>query len=430
MTTISRDRFLKKYVGFVFFFAVLSSFNVLPFLAADIQPWVVLLALPMVLSSIVLFKNEYGFEAFVALFIVLLIPYTAIGVVKYGLGSAVNFFLYICGPVFLLFFHKYSPHVNVFKTLRIFAWLFLLVGLFEVLVPNGLAIKLEPYSSAMVKRLWLVDYDESRGISLLFSEPSHAARAIWILTLLFAMSFNRMTNAQQLGYGAILCFLIITNGSATVYALIVMTAVVYSGFNAREKVKWIFRLLILVTGVVLLIYIMILFDAGRIADIYKRLSVTAEGGLSVEILKVFGGIRLVSEYAALKIFLVNPFGLGVGSSQFETLPMLTSMGIDETNNWFIRTLYEWYDRDTLKPSSYFTQMLVDVGILGVMLFLYLFVRLFRVVVRKPLYLAFAVVALLQLLFLSTTSIPAPWVVLGLVSGWSSSRGSALMRTGT
>lgn len=417
MTTISKDRFLKRYVGFVLFFGVLSSFNVMPFLSADIQPWVVFLAVPGVLPYLINIRNMSSIEASAVAFISFLILYSVFGVARYGSTAIVNLLLYVCGPIFLVFFCKFSIHLRAFKLMRLIAWMFLAVALFELFVPMGIAQKIDVYSSAIVKRMWFAEQDSTRGLQLLFSEPSHAARAIWVLLLLFVVSLREMTKAQKFGYSAILAFLILTNSSATVYILSFGTALCYSAFNAEDKLKWLLRVFLAAIVTFVFFAILVQFGSGRVAEISNRLAqASAADGLSFEVLQVFGGIRLISEVAAAKVFIENPLGLGVGASQFQILPMLSTMGIDETNTWFISVLINWYQNDTLKPSSYFSQLLVDLGIFSVLMLVVVW-QVFKRVRLSPICLSFFVMAVFQLVFLSTTSIPAPWIVLGLIASY-------------
>lgn len=405
----------------IFTFSILSSFNVIPAVSAEIQPWIVVFAAPMVVWRIMSSPSNRQLNIHFTLLFSILFLFSCVGIYKYGASAIVDGLLYVCGPVLLLYFYYFGGAVDYVRTLICIVGLLILVAFLQLLLPQAIGLQLDTVAGHIVKRLsFSTNNSESvRGLSLLFSEPSHAARAIWLLSMVFLFKLSSLTVNRKFTIAFMLLFLIVTNGSATIYVLIAITLLGYAFYSRRDVALWLMRVIGVLGILILAITLSLSYDFGRVSQLVSRtMALLLFGQVEAWQLQVFGGIRLISEIAAVKIFFAWPFGYGVSASKHELLPVLLEMGLSSRNSWSLWYLMQDNSSGTIKPSSYYSQLLVDAGVFSLILFYGL-----RKLARgsffcrfSPLAKGFLLASIFQLLFLSTTSLPAPWVAIGLICG--------------
>jgi hypothetical protein len=141
--------------------------------------------------------------------------------------------------------------------------------------------------------------------------------------------------------------------------------------------------------------------------------------LTLETLDFFASMRFVSVYVGFASVGRSVVGLGMASAFSRYADVSRSFGIEPLSIMHLRR----FNVENIKPASYFSQLGLDMGFVGVLLcipvLMYL-LRRFRAMSRRSsesaVY-AMALLGLFQLLFMSTTTIPAPWLCLTLIAGW-------------
>lgn len=276
-----------------------------------------------------------------------------------------------------------------------------------------------------------------RGCSGTYGEPSHLARyAIAILALTVVVGWQRgLGRTTHWSLAGLSALLVIATLSATGLALLVATAASAAGFAFIKRATPIQRVVLgaaggggAIAGALVLLLVNLNLGAQqtgpstvRMFDLVRQASAVATKVEQIDFydLQRFGGYRLINVYVGYASIGPHPLGQGP-ASYFETFQRTAAeVGVDlrKIAIWTSERI-ERRERPPVKPNSYGAQLTYDFGILGLLavagLGLFVTARMFARPVGTALA-AFAVVGLLQILIYSTTTIMAPWILMGLLA---------------
>lgn len=240
-----------------------------------------------------------------------------------------------------------------------------------------------------------------RGGSILTKEPSHSARVFY--TVLFIKSLiGRGSGWVGLCFGSI--FLLINKSSSgLLFFLFYIGFLLFRrGFRSKAFVLGVSGsfLVFLAIFYVPIEYLSSLRFYQTVEAVIHLLAGTTSRD-SVELAQYVGGRRLTQSIAGFMASSWN--GVGLGESVTVFLGMARDAGFD------IAKIGRIAER-AQSPTSYFSQIAFEAGLLRFALCLVLIVYAFRPSKNQILTFLFA---FFQLFFLSTTTTPFPWIFLGL-----------------
>lgn len=286
--------------------------------------------------------------------------------------------------------------------------LMITISLFQILNFKVLAI-LDPILQTLVHRWHLYLPSPGRGAQLWFSEPAHAARAIWLISFLTWMSGSTKLSAKHF---AIILLLVIFNGSATAFGLFMLTGMFYLLFANYLKIKNAVIACIILSGIVIISII------GINSELVPRLTqsinalIVLINNFSVIDLQYFGSIRFVSVLFGYLSLWYNPLGFGPGGSGHELLNIMRVNGLDVSAINFLKN----FEGDpVVRPGSFASQVSMDFGIFGIVTIMILCICLIIPILRStsPWVKAFAFTSVFQIFLFSNLTNPVPFIVLGI-----------------
>lgn len=428
----------------IFFLAIFPHINFLPGFGGDMQPVGVFL-IGLYYISFSKYKLKLIFPViFILSFLLFYIAYLPASLISRPFfGTIVYSSLYFVGPLFWLFFYTRYKLVSERLVFGILVVL-LLISVIEYFGPNSLRNLLESLLNPILSRYQAYPHPGNRGVSSLYSEPSHAGRYIFVL-LAFWVYFYYSKKINKLYFFVGFIFLVmisIFNQSGTLFMLLFAMGSFYSVFYfTKLKVKSVLASLMAILLGAGMVYVgkEDLRGAAMLFDLYKTVS---QREVDVYTLEKFGGRRFIQVYVGYGSPLVYPLGQGLASYTTNFRETASELNLNLNKIWWFR------ERDAggkvVKPNSYFGQIVFDMGFVGIF-----FVSLFsfgvlRIVQkrfkRSTLLKTFPLVGLFQVVLSSLTTIPAPWLLLsfmglnqveghGVVSGLGTRSGARRNGTG-
>ena len=251
-----------------------------------------------------------------------------------------------------------------------------------------------------------------RGVALLSTEPSRAAVEITFIYTVIRLTrqWNTLTKLTVDIFFVVFISLIIRSFSGLFFCLAALV-LLYRSSNNKSA-------LVIILLMLLLAWLMH----------YSQFHIDSKGNRSLGVLdellrtpttELFdliinrSGFRGVSLIGSLGYAMSNPFGGGVGFWQFSSLEALNLSGY----NAYELSYYKWQGIDeyqAIRPTSYFSNLLLDLGIfaipLCVILIRFIFSRIHKDLI--PLLTLF----LLYFFLNGAVGNPVPWICLALLAG--------------
>lgn len=404
----------------VFFLSFFCSISIIPGINSEFQPVAAIVSFFFLVYNGALFKNNNRYSLFLYSYLSALVLYTVVGVYTYGISSIVAFISYLVGPILLIYFLCFPDTINT-RRVYVICFIYVVFMLLQLMTPQSIANIINPYLDFVIPRLKLGLSDSGiRGISLTYSEPAHAARFIFLLFSCAAFLYLRKELSKQ-GFVRI-CILVMAlsfaTRSATVFGIFALYFIFYAFFVfiLNSSLYRVIRFLLLFIALCsLMIMVSIYFEwykYGRIGQLYISANEVYHNGFSIDDLQLFGSIRFISVIAAYYGGFDSISGLGVGGGALNLLSYISKFGFNVSDIGFIQNQMT---SDILKPGSYIAQVVLDLGMVGYFFSLLFAFYSFRFVLKShsPMMISIGVCSLLQLFFMSTTTIPVPWIALAL-----------------
>jgi len=240
-----------------------------------------------------------------------------------------------------------------------------------------------------------------RGVNLLSSEPSRAATELLFIYAVFRIVCGYKDSIKVAFDFLIIVFILIVIRSAVGLVL----AVVY--FSLIYRLKIVIPLI--------LIFIMAVFfqESSRVAWLIVELSQQANFEDILTLFNHQSGFRVVSIFASYHSAVYSIFGSGVGAWPVSSINAMDAFGVDpEVHAFFLADgaghLFG------VRPASFLANLCLDVGIVGVFVFIFSYGRVLKNYCNKscvanPLIYFF----IFCLFFYGDVGNPVPWVALAL-----------------
>lgn len=334
--------------------------------SSEIFPWAILFS--------VLFIHVYDFYTIFYAVILAVFSFFVFIFQEYNYFDTYEFFRsyfaylngFVIGAGMLQLTEKY-----IFRFSRAIRNIFYFLIIFGLLQYFGIIDFLEPLISLLVPRA-RIGTSGTRGITLLSSEPSRAAYELSFIYLAYRIIFLK---GKKYKVAADLFFLFFQ-----IFLIRSMTGIFYSIFLILIlNFKNIKTFLTMFLAIIL--FFLIIFQLDFVTDIraLSGLNLLIKNLNSFEAFFNFlldeSGFRLISIIASLKYGIYHPFGGGIGNWEETSIDalQLTRHEPSEIDFFVFHANSSWAP---IRPTSYLFSLFLDVGIIGVIIFIFIFYKVF------------------------------------------------------
>lgn len=298
-----------------------------------------------------------------------------------------------------IFFHILNTEDNKYIiTIKYFFWFLIILGLVQAL---GFLSILDVIFTRIVPRGTLGNESlvGNRGVSLLASEPQRAFIELVFLYVVIRKyySLNIKHDILFLLYG----FLIIRSFTGVVFCLFLF-------FSYYPK-----KILILATLAFTTIINFGTTIKNRSIDLILIIASVSGVYTFFESILQLSGFRLFSLYSSYKFMLFNPLGGGIGSWPYTSLESYNLSGFESNEIEY----FNYYGNGhwiPLRPTSFFSNLAIDVGLLGILIFI---VFIYKAIQYKSLNKSqkiYLLVFSIYLIGFGEAGHPIPWIVSAII----------------
>lgn len=334
--------------------------------SSEIFPWAILFS--------VLFIHIYDFYTIFYVLILAVFSFFVFIFQKYNYFDSYEFFRsyfaylnsFIIGAGMLQLSEKYIFRFS--RAIRNIFYFLIILGLLQYF---EIIDFLEPLISLLIPR-GRVGTAGLRGITLLSSEPSRAAYELSFIYLAYRIIFIREKKYKIFGD----FFLLFVQ----IFLIRSMTGIFYSFFLILIlNFKNIKTFLTMFLAIILLFLIIFQFDFVTDIRALSGVNLLLKNLNSFEAFFNFlldeSGFRLISIIASLKYGIFHPFGGGIGNWEETSIDalQLTRYEPGEIDYFVFFTNSSWAP---IRPTSYLFSLFLDVGIIGVIIFISIFYKVF------------------------------------------------------
>ena len=372
------------------------SFNLLP---AEIFPWGILLIpyfLKKRLDNILLYIIT-GF-IYISLFVALKNS-TVVGEVVRSSAAYLN--------VLAIFYYVLvSDSEKTDSLLKMAKKIYIIMIIIGIVQYFNLIAFLNPLFSMLISRGSASLFSGGgRGVSILSTEPSRAGIELVCLYTLFRKTLLKNKAVYDTANFVYLIFIIRSATSLMLFMLFIM-------FEYRKVLLK--NIFVIALSVALLSFAAIKYSNIRALNVVLGILQSK----SIEDIWLFlinaSGFRLISIVGAYIFGILYPFGMGIGMWQESSLEALNLTGYNPANISFFRT-----HKDSMfapiRPTSFIANLMLDVGIIGVIAFL---TYLYRLVKKYTIFsesdMSIVFLFLFSIFLLGAVGDPTIWIVLAII----------------
>lgn len=372
------------------------TFGIVP---ADIFPWGFIFWITRMRYSIYIFL-VFFFTFIFGLFYVI---YIQNGISDISIYYYVRNFISLFNAVIPLYviYTMYKVNYRSFFKVTLLAYNFLLIiGITEYFL--GDSVFLAQVKSYLVPNGWWGEVGFGRGISLLSTEPSRASIEVALLYSVLWFYYKKYRIYLTITF-IILEMLMIKSVTGAVFCLIAIT-VAYP------------LLMIIMFGFAAVTFVFYgLLDISlnnRWVSVLKNILMAPTLSSVSSLIISISGYRIISIIASFKTLVQFPFGLGVGGSNYISEQIY--QGIEMRNDIVAFKNNDFGLNYNLKPSSFFSLLLMEIGLLCI----YTIIVYFKFILnnlkyKKEGFLLPVIVVTSSLIFLGPVGSPIPFVCLAL-----------------
>ena len=333
------------------------------------------------------------------------------------LGNTIAFGSYLVGPVLLVFFYT---RVGLISPGLLSASIFFILGIALVQVSgiSGLQAAVEAVFSPVLSRFTGVQWEGARGAPSIYSEPSHAARYIFLLSgftlALWYVGRLSIRRTRLLLVALVFSALLVKAGTFVLLALMLGLGALIASFRPRLRLILPALVAVILLGLGIVFAATVSPEASRVGEISAKLLQVPDqiGQVDIYYLENFGGPRFVTVIVAYASVTLHPFGQGL-ASYFETFGATAlALGVDLERLWYFGV-----NSVDSKPNAYAAQLAYDTGVFGVVIggviLVYSILWTRKHYTREAIWTLFPFVGAMQILIASLTTIPVPWMLLSL-----------------
>ncbi len=368
--------------------------------SAEVFPW------GIIFSSYYILNNKTLSGRFICVFFIISSSAIVFGLCKQlssDIFRSVAAYLNVISVYFVLINDKFNIENRLKIVNHVFIFL-LLLGIFQSI---NLLFYLEPIIKLLVPRGNISSLSESRGVSLLSSEPSRAANELIFIYLV--VRFFKLNDKKKIIFDMmfVLYLIVFIKSTTGVFLFFVFLIIYYLIFGK-------FKVLSLILGVMFL-FLFFSFDISnsniRAINVIHNLYLMNDFTNIYHFILNQSGFRVISMISAYNYGFTHFFGGGVGQWQDSSLIALSNINAYEYKiNYFIFTCNDLIC--SVRPTSFISSLMLDVGwIFTMMILLLLFYKNIKITKENISYFLFFIFCLL---FSSSVGNPIPWVCLCLI----------------
>jgi len=311
-------------------------------------------------------------------------------------------FAYI-NPLFIFFTIMAVPNREIYRIRKLIFPLLLFLMFLGLVQFSGMISFLEPLFEFLIPRSSASSLASiGRGVTMLSTEP---ARAGYELVFLYA-AWRCLTGSNK-QWIVIDTLFFVFMVAIIQSAMAVLLTLVYFAFVYKSR----FGILLLIVPI--FIFVVIQFETRAtiiIREIYPII-------ISPEIFDYFinkSGFRFISMLSAFNFGFDNIFGGGVGLWEITSIEALEGAGFDPSKVSYFASQHN-SQFVGLRPTSYASNLALDIGIVGLGMFILLSYKYIRKVMKLP-GSDKSIFYLFVFTFFFTGSVgnPVPWIVVALV----------------
>ena len=328
----------------------------------------------------------------------------------------IAYLTFLVGPLAYLVF-KNKVHLFSGKLIK---WIIVIYATVAVIIFFKIPLFYEIvkfFYSFFIPRSGWMDGSEIRGITLFAPEPSYFA--FFSVLLLACLDIVSLRGVKVFKYKAVLVAIVIISKSALVF--------IYTGFyllffyldfgSIKSFFKVRSRKIIFITvSVVILILPFLLFEQSRIAQVFTNIYQNLTNKESFEKLlltEVSGSTRFIMNTLGYMSVEDAPFGWGLG--EFQNNYHIVGHKFHSLMSQHGELSYDYLNKLPLKAQTYLANLVGDIGVFSLPLFLFLFLSLFQQT-NNQIKRALKLLILLMLVFVQAQiSNPVPWILLAILN---------------
>lgn len=235
------------------------------------------------------------------------------------------------------------------------------LAVIQVLVPHGVSVQVSAALSQIIPRHWFGQLPGGRGVSLLFSEPAHAAKLIFLLMNFYfiRLELGQYSKKRAGVLALFLLLLIVTNSSGSIIMMVLFAASAYAATGLLSLVKS-GRMKLLYVLFISLVTPVLFILITQVERFQSKIYALFTLSFSVNDFIALAGIRLVSVYFGFLYSVSQFFPAGLGQSRYKLIDFMSQNGVDVANIWFLQVT----DFRALQANSFAAQTVADLGLIG------------------------------------------------------------------
>ena len=278
---------------------------------------------------------------------------------------AITFIAYFNVLIIFVLISKTNPfEAKIFKTITI---VFYFSAFFGILQYLKLTQPFQEIYTAIIPRGNFQILDSiNRGVSLFATEPSRAAIEFVFMAFVIRLIIQKRYLIYFDFFTFLFVFAVIKGGYGLLYSTI------YLIFNFRKNY---FKYIILLVPLIAFFYWDFLSSIflGRGTDLVKL--IFFEKNVLFNLINL-SGFRIISTYGSIVFGLKNPIGGGFGNWKESSVEAMSLTGFNSQNlNYFIYNSDGFWS--SVKPTSFIGNLMLDFGLFGTILFIYLLYQFFK-----------------------------------------------------
>ena len=302
-------------------------------------------------------------------------------------------------PIYVIIKKYKSRYEVLFKALMVIYHVLMCIAVIEQFF-GGLQFLIQ-LKALLVPNGWWGEIGAGRGISLLSTEPSRASIEVAIIYSVLWFHYRQYRTYLTITFiiielvllksmsGAIFCVVAISVAYPLTATLSLLTLTLFLTLSSDFTIP-----------------------TARWLIVFKEVWLASTWGTVFDALIVFSGTRIISLVASVKTLFYYPLGLGFGGSRLISDQIYET--IEMRHNIRAFTNKDFSGNFNIKPSSFFSSILMELGAIGIMAIM-LYVRFIakNLKQRKNGFIVPVLIISFSLLFLGPVGSPIPFTCLGL-----------------
>lgn len=216
--------------------------------------------------------------------------------------------------------------------------------------------------------------ETNRGVTLLSSEPARAGIELTLIYLIYRLGEENSTKNTLIDIFLLIYIVLVIKS----FAVVIFALSAFTILHVRLRFHFLSVLgsLLFVIGIYFMINILPQFG-GRASDVIIFLQQTEALNDGLFYIANESGNRFIGLYSFYKFGIFHPFGYGVGSWPYSSIQAINESGLDFRDFRFFDVVGDG-ELIAFRGSGVLSNLMLDVGLIGTFLLVYLFRKLILV----------------------------------------------------